>query len=69
MKKSKMKKQKEKAAKRAKYAAYAASGQEKGSKRFRAAKKKSKLVKTYAHGSMNCGNPGCKRCFPHLYIN
>lgn len=50
-----------KAAKRAKYAALAGT-----SKKAKRQKRKSTLAGTFKHAHVmsDCGNPGCKRCYP-----
>lgn len=53
-----------KASKKAQYLAFAQSGQRKKSKRFLSKGKKSRLVRSGADvHPINCGNPGCKKCF------
>ena len=63
-------KQQRKAAKLAQinlYASFAKAGKLKGSKRQKRKSKASAPTK-HAHLVANCGNPGCKRCFPQLRI-
>ena len=47
------------------YASYAKAGKLKNSKRQKK-KATAQLTPSIKHAAANCGNPGCKRCFPHL---
>jgi hypothetical protein len=38
------------------------------SKRFKAGQSKKHKISSEDHPSGNCGNVGCKKCFPDLYL-
>lgn len=53
-----------KASKQAEYESYKRAGQNKKSKRFRKGQK-AKVVRSKIH-PIDCGNPGCIRCYPEI---
>ncbi|MHB8108376.1 MAG: hypothetical protein ACYDH4_13290 [Candidatus Cryosericum sp.] len=62
----KSEKRKRKAANRAKYDSYV--GTEQNKKRKQAEGASVGVKWSRCHSSNSCGNPGCKRCFPELYL-
>jgi hypothetical protein len=56
-----------KAANKAKYAELKRLGMNGKSKRFLSNKRKNRIVGKVDHPFGNCGNVGCKKCFPDLY--
>ena len=53
-------------ANKARYAELKRIGQNSKSKRFLKNSKKNKTLKQVDHPDGPCGNPACKKCFPHL---
>lgn len=57
-----------KAANRARYQELARIGQNSKSVRARRASKHKTLARRIDHKDGHCGNPACKKCFPHLHL-
>jgi len=56
-----------KAANKARYAEMRRLGINSKSKRFQSGQRKNHKVGSIDHPNGNCGNVGCKKCFPDLY--
>jgi hypothetical protein len=56
-----------KAANKARYAELKRLGINSKSKRFKTGQSKKRKISSEDHPNGNCGNVGCKKCFPDLY--